>query len=109
MTNFILYERQTIIRVLPGAPAIYSLETASDLAGVHPDLLRYYCRHGMLGPARARLGDDATFDDEALYELRHIEAYRRRYGVNRQALPLLWELEHEVERLRAELRFLRGP
>jgi len=40
--------------------------------------------------------------------VRRIEHYRRHHGVNRQALPLLMDLLHEVERLQGELRFLRG-
>jgi len=109
MTQLILYENHTLVPMSPGAPAVYSLETAAGLAGVHPDLLRYYCQYGLFGPARDQTEIEPTFDDDAVYELRRIEDYRRHHGVNRQALPLLWELSHEVERLQAELRFLRGP
>ena len=53
--------------------------------------------------------DDPTFDDNALYEIRRIEHFRRHHGVNRRALPLLCELWREIDRLKSELRFLRGP
>ena len=109
MNQFVLYESYTLVRQPPDTPAVYSLEAAATLAGVHPDLLRYYCQHNMFGPARAQAGHNPTFDDDAVYELRRIEDYRRHHGVNRQALPLLWELSREVERLQTELRFLRGP
>ena len=66
-------------------------------------------RQGLLGPERTDPDDDPTFDDNALYEIRRIEHFRRHHGVNRRALPLLCELWREIDRLKSELRFLRGP
>jgi DNA-binding transcriptional MerR regulator len=111
MINFILPTDGTLTLVIipPGAPASYSLETAANLAGVHPDLLRYYCQRGMFGPERAQAVGDPTFDNSAIYELRSAEAWRRHHGVNRRALPLICELQREIERLQAELRFVRRP
>ncbi len=111
MTNFIFYDNPTLtlVCVPSGAPILYSLEAAAHQTGVHPEMLRYYCRLGLFGEARAQPGDELIFDDDALYELRRFEYYRRNLGVNRRALPLLCELWREVERLQAELRFLRGP
>ncbi len=111
MTNFILREdcTLTLVAMPPGTPAIYSLETAARLAGVHPELLRYYCQRGMFGAERAQATVEPTFDNSALYELRSAEAWRRHHGVNRRALPLLCELQREIERLQAELRFVRRP
>lgn len=90
-------------------PASYSLETTAALAGVHPEMLRYYCRLGLLGEAHARAEAEPVFDDDALYELRRFEDYRRRHGVDRPTLRLICGLRREVERLQAEIRFLRGP
>ena len=109
MINFVFYENPTLTLVcLPaGAPALYSLDTAAHLAGVRPAELRHYCQLGLFGPARARADREPTFDDTALYELRRIEHHRRHFGVNRQTLPLLCDLWHEIDRLQAEVRFLR--
>lgn len=109
MINFILYTNPTLtLACVPaGAPAVYSLETAASLGGVHSELLRYYCQLGLFGPDRA--GAEPIFDDNALYELRRIEHYRRHHGVNLPALPLLCALWREVDRLEAELRFHRRP
>ncbi len=96
------------IQVFVTGPAVHSLVEAAALTGVRPDLLRYYCRAGLLG--RERAGTAApTFDDGALYEVRRIEHLRQAYGVTRRALPLFCDLLHQVERLQAEVRFLRGP
>lgn len=98
-----------LVRTFEAGPATYSLETAARLAGVHPEMLRYYCRLGLCGEERARPDSDLIFDDDALYELRHFEHYRRHHGVDRKTLRLICSLRREVERLRAEVRFLRGP
>jgi len=111
MTNFVFYQNPTVtlVCVPAGTPALYSLHAAAHLCGMHPDLVRHYCELGLLGPERADPGREPLFDDTALYELRRIEHYQRHYGVNRQTLPVLCELWREVDRLQAEVRFLRGP
>jgi DNA-binding transcriptional MerR regulator len=98
----------TIVRVNV-EKKVYSLDTAADLAGVHPDLVLHYHELGLLNLPPTSSTNELTFDDDALYELRRIEHYRRNLGVNRQALPLVVGLLREVEHLEAELRFLRGP
>ncbi len=99
----------TQLGVTSSAPAAYSLEAAALIAGVHPEMLRHYCRLGIFGDARAQPGTEPIFDDDALYELRRFEHYRRHHGVNRKTLRLIFGLLREVERLQTEVRFLRGP
>jgi DNA-binding transcriptional MerR regulator len=98
-----------LVRVTEMGPAIYSLEDAARLAGMHPEMLRHYCRLGLFGAARARQEATPTFDDDALYELRRFEHYRRHHGVSRRTLRLICSLWREIDRLQAELRFRRGP
>ncbi|HTJ79628.1 MAG TPA: hypothetical protein VL357_11585 [Rariglobus sp.] len=97
-----------LVRSGETGPAIHSLETAAALAGVHPEMLRHYCRLGLFGEARAQPDTEPVFDDDALYELRRFEHYRLKQGVNRKTLRLICGLWHEVDRLQTELRFLRG-
>jgi DNA-binding transcriptional MerR regulator len=99
----------TIVRVAESGPPTYSLEAAARLADVHPELLRYYCGLGLFGEERARPDAELIFDDDALYELRRFEHYRRHHGVDRKTLRLICGLRREVERLQTEVRFLRGP
>lgn len=99
----------TLLRVNEAGPATYSLETAASLAGVHPEMLRYYCQLGIFGEARARPGTELIFDDDAIYELRRFEHYRRHHGVDRKTLRLISRLWREIERLQTEVRFLRRP
>jgi len=98
----------TLVHVTEVQPTTYSLESAAQLADVHPEMLRYYCLLGLFGEARAQSDTQLVFDDDALYELRRFEHYRRHHGVNRKTLRLLCGLWREVEHLQKEIRFLRG-
>ena len=97
-----------VLRVAECGPATYSIEDAARLGGVHPEMLRYYCRLGILGEELARPGAELIFDDDSLYELRRFEQFRRHHGVDRSTLRLICGLQREVERLQGELRFLRS-
>ena len=98
-----------LVCVPADAPALFSLDAAADLTGVHPEMLRYYCRLGLLGEDRATRANAPTFDEEALREVRRIEHYRRHLAVSRRALPLICELRREAERQDIEIHFLRDP
>ena len=96
-----------VVRAADTARVFHSLESASRFTGVHADMLRHYCRVGLLGEALAGADTEPVFDEDALYEIRRIEYFRRQHGVNLRALPLVCDLSREIERLQAELRFLR--
>jgi len=108
MSNFILTVNPTLtlVRVPSAPPAFFSLASAADLTEVHPEMLRYYCRVGLLGARRTEPGIELLFDVATLHEVRRLEHYRRHLGVHRRALPLLCELRRAAERLKVELRFL---
>jgi DNA-binding transcriptional MerR regulator len=110
MTASVLSENYsiTLVRAAPESPPVYSLEEAARLAGVHPAMLGYYCRLGLFGESRAVADAELEFDDDALFELRRFEHYRRHHGVDRKTLRLICGLRRELERLQTELRFLRG-
>jgi DNA-binding transcriptional MerR regulator len=97
----------SLVRATEVGPMAYSLEAAARIAGVHPEMLRHYCRLGLFGEALAQPENELIFDDNALYELRRFEHYRRHHGVNRKTLRLICGLWQEIERLENELRFLR--
>jgi len=110
-TQFTFYVNPTraLVCVPAETPALFSFGVAADLTGVHPEMLRYYCRLGLLGADRAEMEREATFDEEAIHEVRRIEHYRRHLAVNRRALPLICELRREAERQHIEIHFLRSP
>jgi len=110
MNDFVLSDvtTLTLIHVREARPATYSLDTAAQLAGVHPDRLRYFCRIGLFGEAFSRPQAEPAFDDDSLFEVRRFEGYRRDHGVDRKTLRLICSLWREVERLQAEVRQLRA-
>ena len=99
----------TLVCIPAGTPTLFSLGVAADLTGVHPDMLRYYCRVGLLGVDRTGMLHEPAFDEDALQEVRRIEHYRRHLAVSRRALPLVCELRREAERQHIEIHFLRCP
>ena len=111
MPNFIFYSNPTVALARSPSPAraLFSLDAAACLTGVHPEMLRYYCRLGLIEAQPDPWGGDSAFDEEALGEVRRIEHFRRNLGVGRRALPLVCELWHNGERRQVELRFLRDP
>jgi hypothetical protein len=48
------------------------------------------------------------FTEEAIYTVRRIERLRTIHGIDLDLLKTMFDLLNEVERLRAELRFLRN-
>jgi len=109
MTKFTFYVNPTVtlLCIPDGAPTLFSLETSALLTGVHPDMLRYYCRLGLIDAQAEGPGGAPAFDESSLREVRRIEHYRRRLGVSRRALPLVCELRREGERRKIDLQFLQ--
>ena len=109
MSNFVIVEQLslTVTEFGTASQQQYSLEEASQHTAVHPDLLRYYCRAGLLGKARMETEEEPTFDDACLYDIRRIEHYRHHHSVNLRALPLVLGLLREIDSMRRELNFLR--
>jgi hypothetical protein len=89
--------------------ATHNLEETARMVGMHPELLRYYCRQGMLGESMVAAQPETRFDDNAIYELARFEHFRTCHGMRRRTALLVCSLLREVDRLREELQFRRGP
>ena len=108
MSDFILVSHESVtVEFSASSDASHSLDEAAQLAGIDPHLLRKYCDLGLLGESRVQADTEPVFDDAALYEIRRIEHYRLSLKVDLHALPVVYGLVQEVERLRAEVRMLR--
>lgn len=92
----------------PDPNAVYSLETASNLAQVRRHTILVFCKHGMISPVVDPEVDGYYFNDEAIRVLRRIGQMQRDYNINLTAARIIVELMNEVERLRGEVGFLRG-
>ncbi len=91
----------------PKPDVLYSLDAAAHLAGVPRRSILIYCRAGLVRPVVQPPYGVMEFTEEAIYTLRRIEHLRTVQGLDLAWLKTMFDLLDEVERLRAELRFLR--
>jgi DNA-binding transcriptional MerR regulator len=92
----------------PQPNVLYSLDATARLAGVPRRAILIYCRAGLVRPVVQPPYGVLEFTEEAVYALRRIEYMRTVHGLDLAWLKTMFDLLEEVERLRAELRFLRN-
>jgi DNA-binding transcriptional MerR regulator len=93
----------------PKPNVLYSLDATTVLAGVPRRSIVIYCRAGLVRPVVQPPYGVMEFTEEAIYTLRQIEHLRTVHGLDLAWIKAMFDLLDEVERLRAELRFLRNP
>jgi DNA-binding transcriptional MerR regulator len=91
----------------PQPNVLYSLDATADLAGIPRRSILIYCRAGLVRPVVQPPYGVMEFTEEAIYTLRRIEYLRTVHGLDLAWLKTMFDLLEEVERLHAELRFLR--
>jgi DNA-binding transcriptional MerR regulator len=92
----------------PKPNVFYSLDATARLAGVPRRSILIYCRAGLVRPVVQPPYGVMEFTEEAIYTARRIEHLRTVHGLDLAWLKTMFDLLDEVERLRAELRFLRN-
>jgi len=85
--------------------AVYMISVAAELAGVHPQTLRFYERRGLLSPQRTS-GNTRRYSERDIRLLRTIQDLTQRRGVNLAGVKMIMDLQNEVERLRRREREL---
>ena len=93
----------------PKPGVLYSLDATARLAGITRRSILIYCRAGLVRPVVQPPYGVMEFTEEAIYTMRRIEHLRTVHGLDLAWLKTMFDLLDEVERLRAELRFLRNP
>ena len=89
------------------AANLCDLTAASDLSGVHPDLIRDLCYAGYLHPRVTGSDDNWLFDDDAVYTLRRIHELREVKGVNLRGVRVILDLTRQLLEVERELKYLR--
>ena len=92
----------------PKPNVLYSLDVAAHLAGVPRRSILIYCRAGLVQAVVQPPYGAMEFTEEAIYIVRKSEHLRTVHGLDLTWLKPMFDLLDEVERLRAELRFLRN-
>lgn len=90
----------------PQPNVLYSLDATAHLAGVPRRSILIYCRAGLVRPVVQPPYGAMEFTEEAIYIVRKSEHLRTVHGLDLTWLKTMFDLLDEVERLRAELRFL---
>ena len=91
----------------PKPNVLYSLDVTAHIAGISRRSILIYCRAGLVQPVIHPPYGVMEFAEEAIYALRRIEHLRTVDGLDLAWIKTIFDLRDEVERLRAELRFLR--
>ncbi len=91
----------------PKPNIFYSLDAAARLAGVPRRHILIYCRSGLIRPIFQPPYGVMEFTEEAIYTVRQIERLRKVHDLDIAWIKTLFDLLGEVERLRAEIGFLR--
>ena len=93
----------------PDPDVLYPLDVAAHLAVVSRRSVLIYCRAGLVQPVFLPPYGVMAFTEEAIHTIRRIERVRTAQGGGMAWVKTLFDLLNEVERLRAEVRFLRNP
>lgn len=89
--------------------ARYTLDATAHLAGVSRRSILIYCRAGLVQPVLQPPYGVLAFTEEAIHTVRRIERLRAVHRLDVAWIKTIFELLGEVERLRAEVRFLHRP
>jgi MerR family transcriptional regulator/heat shock protein HspR len=82
--------------------AVYIISVAAELAGVHPQTLRFYERKGLLSPKRTA-GNTRRYSDRDIERLQEIQDLTQSRGVNLAGAKLIIEMQAELESLRRQM------
>lgn len=85
---------------------VYSIETVVQITHLEREQIVLYQHHGLIRAVAD--APELSFDEEAVLRLRHIAFLLSEYNLNDAGVRHFTALLDEVERLRQEVRFLRG-
>jgi MerR family transcriptional regulator, heat shock protein HspR len=92
----------------PGADEdtpVFVISVAAQLSGLHAQTLRGYDRMGLVSPGRTT-GGGRRYSMRDIALLREVQRLSQDEGVNLAGIKRIIELEHEVDRLKAEVAAL---
>lgn len=81
---------------------VFVISVAAELAGMHAQTLRQYDRIGLVIPSRTR-GGGRRYSAADVARLREVQRLSQDEGVSLSAIQRIFELEHQVDALRARV------
>jgi MerR family transcriptional regulator/heat shock protein HspR len=82
---------------------VYMISVAAELAGMHPQTLRIYEARGLITPKRSPK-NTRLYSQEDVERLRRIQELTSELGMNLAGVEKVFELEHELARMRRRMR-----
>ena len=82
--------------------AVYMISVAAELAGMHPQTLRIYESRGLITPKRSPKMT-RLYSNSDVERLRRIQELTSKFGMNLAGVERVFELEMEMERMRARM------
>ncbi|WP_282072342.1 heat shock protein transcriptional repressor HspR [Janibacter hoylei] len=86
---------------------VFGISVAAELAGMHAQTLRQYDRIGLVTPSRTR-GGGRRYSAADVTRLREVQRLSQEEGVSLAAVERIFDLEHQVEALRARIAELEA-
>jgi len=90
----------------PPANAVYTIDSAADLAHVPRRTIAVYYKHGLVSSTVDPERNGYYFDKKAILTLRRIEDLRTVCRNNLVVVKMILDLTNEVERLNSKMRSL---
>ena len=90
----------------PPANAVYTIDSAADLAHVPRRTIAVYYKHGLVSSTVDPARNGYYFDKEAILTLRRMEDLRTVCRNNLAVVKMILDLTNEVERLNSKMRSL---
>jgi MerR family transcriptional regulator/heat shock protein HspR len=87
------------------ARGVYMISVAAELAGMHPQTLRIYEARGLITPKRSPK-NTRLYSQEDVDRLLRIQELTGELGMNLAGVEKVFELEHEIDRMRRRMRNL---
>ena len=84
---------------------VYMISVAAELAGMHPQTLRIYESRGLITPKRSPKMT-RLYSNSDVARLRRIQELTSKFGMNLAGVERVFELEIEMERMRARMALL---
>ena len=85
---------------------VFMISVAAELAGMHPQTLRIYETRGLITPKRST-GNTRLYSQEDVERLRRIQELTTELGMNLAGVEKVFEMEHELDRLRERMARLQ--
>ena len=96
------------ITVVSISQQLYDIDTASQLTGIHPELINEYENGRLVQRSGSDGAGEPLFDESGICRLRILSDLRDREKLSLRMMRVVCQLMNRLERAESEIRFLRN-